>query len=417
MALSDGFTIVVPTRDDPDSCIELLIALMVDNVHLGVPIHVLFVVNDTAERHTDLLLKVASDGCFSPLRVRLLRASSDFLTCEESIMDTLGRNLDEVDSHFLIIGNTDRVILTALPAALQYMREQELDLLLVGVTNREVHRGEVIRQHSTTPRHLNPKNRLSAIESIGHEIYSDAISDYGPEALGYLGCQIYRKEFFRELCPAITAMPEPLWAIVFGTLELTTQHHRRVGYTPEIVAMRIDCLQYGADSGEHPPDWWVVRSRTERGFSKHLMLAMITNSLQLSQGPFEILVNAQVVISVRGSSQYVFSNFLYMFVEQLRNVTRECLRDRGYQYSWGELQDIVRFGKRLTGVETGLPDEERACISAWLQSFGAIGDYSNAGIVEELMASADSVLTLLDRRPAMERWIASLQPSPMVLTA
>jgi hypothetical protein len=416
MALSNGITIVVPTRDDPDSCIELLIALMVDNVHLALSIHVLFLVNDTTERHTDLLLKVASDGCFSPLRPRLLRTSSDFLTCEESILDTLGQNLDEVDSHFLIIGNSDRVILTALPAALQSMRDHELDLLLVGVMNREVHQGKVIRQHSTTPRHLNPKNRLSADESIGHEIYSDAMSDYGPEALGYLGCQIYSKEFFRELCPVMAAMPEPLWAIVFSTLELTTQKQWKVGYTPEIVAMRIDCLQYGANSGEHPPDWWVVRSRTERGLSKHLILAMIANSLQLSQRPFEILVNAQVVVSLRGSSQYVFSNFLYMFVEQLRNVARDCLGDRDYQYSWSELRDIVRFGKRLKTVETGLPGEERACISAWLQSFGAIGDYSNARILQELMASADSVLTLLDRRPAMERWIASLQPSPMVLT-
>jgi hypothetical protein len=413
-----ALTIVVPTRDDPDSCIELLIALMVDNVHLGLPLRVVFLVNDTVERNTDLLKKVASDGCFSPLRPRLLRASRDFLTCEESILDTLGKNLDAVDSNFLIIGNSDRVMLGAVPAALQYLREHELDLLLVGVMNREVHQGKIIRQHSLTPRHLNFKNRLGTTDSTGKDIFSDAMSDYGPEAYaGYLGCQIYSKEFFRELCPVVAAMPEPLWAIAFGTLELTTRQEWRVGYSPEILAMRVDRLTYGADSGEHPPEWWPIRSRTARGFSKHLTLAMICNSLQLSPGPFQTLVNCQVVTSPRGSSQYLFSNFLFMFVEQMRNLARECYRDRGYQYSRSELQDIVRFGKRLRSVEAGLPAEELSCISAWLESFGMIGDYSNPQNLEGLMASADAVLTLLDRRPGMERWVASLQPSPLVMMA
>jgi hypothetical protein len=413
-----AFSIVIPTRDDPDSCIELLIALMVDNVHLQLPLRVLFLVNDTVERHTALLQRVASDACFSPLKPRLLRASRDFLTCEESILDTLGEDPDAVDSHFLIIGNSDRVMLAALPAALRYMWEHELDLLLVGVLNREVYRGKIIRQHSMTPRHLNSKNRLSGNDSFGNDIFSDAMSDYGPHPYtGYLGCQIYTKGFFLELCPIVAAMPEPLWAIALGALELTTQKQWKVGFTPEIVTMRVDHLQYGANSGEHGPDWWVVRSRTERGFSKDLALAMISNSLELSPRPFQTLVNAQVVTNARGSSQYVFSNFLFMFVEQLRILAGECFRDRGYQYSWSELRDIIRFGKRLDTVETGLPPEERACISAWLQSFGVIGDYSNPRHLQGLMESADAVLTLLDRRPGMERWIASLQPSPLVMTA
>jgi hypothetical protein len=413
-----GLSIVVPTRDDPDSCIELLIALMVDNVHLALPLSVLFLVNDTVERHTASLERVVSDACFSPLRPRLLRAGSNFLTCEESILDTLGKNLDAVDSYFLIIGNSDRVMLAAVPAALRYMQEHALDLLLVGVVNREIHQGKVVRQQSMTPRHLNSKNRLGVEDSWGSDIFSEAMSDYGPEGYaGYLGCQIYSKQFFQELCPIVAAMPEPLWALAFGTLELTTQKQWRVGYTPEILAMRIDRLLYGADSGEHPPDWWPIRSRTERGFSKHLTLTMISNSLELSAGPFQTLVNAQLVTSRRGSSQYEFSNFLFAFVEQMRNLARECFRDRGYQYSWSELRDIIRFGKRLGTVEIGLPAEEHACISTWLQSFGVIGDYSNPQNLHGLMASADAVLTLLDRRPGMERWIASLQPSPLVMTA
>jgi hypothetical protein len=418
VTLSNRLTIVVPTRDDPDSCIELLIALMVDNVHLALSLQVLFLANDTVERHTALLDKVVCDPCFSPLQPRLLRASRNFLTCEESILDTLGNNLDAADSYFIIIGNSDRVMLAAVPAALHYMQEHALDLLLVGVINREVHQGKTVRQQSMTPRHLNSKNRLNANDCFGSDIFSDAMSDYGPEAYaGYLGCQIYSKEFFRELCPIVAAMPEPLWALAFGTLELTTQKEWRVGYTPEILAVRVDRLLYGADSGEHPPDWWPIRSRTERGFSKHLTLAMISNSLQLSSAPFETLVNAQLVTSCRGSSQYEFSNFLFVFVEQFRNLARECSRDRGYQYSWNELQDIIRFGKRLRTVETGLPAEEHAYISAWLQSFGVIADYSNPENLHRLMISADAVLTLLDRRPGMERWVASLQPSPVVKSA
>jgi hypothetical protein len=200
-------------------------------------------------------------------------------------------------------------------------------------------------------------------------------------------------------------------------LELTSQKQWRVGYTPEILAMRVDRLLYGADSGEHPPDWWPIRARTERGFSKHLTLAMITNSLQLSPAPFETLVNAQLVTSRRGSSQYEFSNFLFVFVEQFRNLARECSRDRGYQYSLSELQDIIRFGKRLQTVETGLPAEEHACLSAWLQGFGVIADYSNPENLHRLIATADAMLTLLDQRPGMERWVASLQTSPLVMTA
>jgi hypothetical protein len=418
MTLSNRLTIVVPTRDDPDSCVELLVALMVDNVHLALSLRVLFLANDTMERHTALLEKVVGDACFSALQPRLLRASRDFLTCEESILDTLGNNLDVVDGHFIIIGNSDRVMLAAVPEALLYMQEHALDLLLVGVINREVYQGKVVRQQSMTPRHLNSKNRLSANDSFGSDTFSNAMSDYGPEAYaGYLGCQIYSKEFFRELCPIVATMPEPLWALAFGTLELTTQKQWRVGYTPAILALRVDRLLYGADSGEHPPDWWPIRSRTERGFSKHLTLAMISNSLQLSPPPFETLVNAQLVTSRRGSSQYEFSNFLFVFVEQFRNLARECSRDRGYRYSWSELRDITRFGERLRTAETGLPAEEHARISAWLQSFEVLADYSNPENLHRLMTSADAMLTLLDRRPGMERWVASLQTSPLVMTA
>jgi hypothetical protein len=410
---SEALTIVVPTRDDPESCKELLIALMVQNVHLALPLRVVFLANDTMECHTDLLQQLVSSNCFVSLQPRLLRARQNFLTCEESILDTLAANMDAVDDHFVIVGNTDRVVLAALPGALEYIRAHKLDLLLVGVMNREVHLGKIIRQVYMTPRHLNPKNRLGAANCVGPAIFSDAMSDYGPEAYtGYLGCQIYTRRFFCELRPIVAAMPEPLWAIALGTLELTTQKHWRVGYTPEVVTMRVDHLLYGPNSGEHPPDWWPIRSRMRRGFSKHLTLTWITNSLRLSSGAFQILVNAQVVISPRGSYRYIFSNFLYRFVEQVRDLTRLSFQDRGYRYSASELQDVVSFGKRLRDVEIGLPAEQHAFVSTWLEHFAMIKDYSNLRAINDFIQGADTVLMLLDRRPGMERWFAHLQLSP-----
>jgi hypothetical protein len=413
MKFPNAFTVVIPTRNNAEGCQELLIALMVDNVHLALPLRVLFLVNDTSQSHTNLLRQVVSLECFASLKPRILRASQNFLTCDESIMDTLGENLDAVDDYFVMIGNSDRIVLPALQGALKYIQDHELDLLLVGVMNREMHRGKVMRQHSMTPRHINPKNRLSSTNSFGPDIFSDAMSDYGPEAYtGYLGCQIFSRKFFAALKPVVAAMPT-LWALCLGVLELTARTEWRIGCFPEIVTMRVDHLLYGPNSPQHPPDWWATHSRTERGFSKHLMLPMITNSLCLSEAAFRTLVNAQMVTSPRGSSQYNFSNFLYRFVEQVRDLARICFQDRGYQYSASELQDVVRFGERLSTVEIGLPTEQHAAICTWLQSFGIIGDYSNPRNLHELMASADAVLTLLDRRPGMERWAAFLQPSPI----
>jgi hypothetical protein len=51
-----------------------------------------------------------------------------------------------------------------------------------------------------------------------------------------------------------------------------------------------------------------------------------------------------------------------------------------------------------------------------LQSFGIIAGYSNPENLHRLMTSADAMLTLLDRRPGMERWVASLQASPLVIS-
>ena len=74
MAAADSLTIVVPTRDDADSCTELLHALMAENRQQAVPVRVLFLANDTVEHHTASLQITVSDPYFSPLRPHLLRA-------------------------------------------------------------------------------------------------------------------------------------------------------------------------------------------------------------------------------------------------------------------------------------------------------------------------------------------------------
>src|SRR5512140_1271576 len=162
MAGLDSFTIVVPTRDDPARCQQLLEGLIRDNAQAGLALHAVFLVNDTGAGATNRLQETISNEAFASLQPRLLHADRNFPTVEENIRHTLGANLDAVDNQFLVIGNSDQVNLGALGDAVAYLRKHQLDLLLVGVMNREVHEGKPVRQLYTTPRHLNPKNRLAA---------------------------------------------------------------------------------------------------------------------------------------------------------------------------------------------------------------------------------------------------------------
>jgi hypothetical protein len=405
----DSFTIVIPTRDNPASCEQVLDALLLESAGIDLPLRVTFLVNDTGASATSRLEETIGEGRFATLRPRFLRAERNHPTVEENIRHTLGANLDAVDEHFLIIGNSDHVHLGVLRDAAQYLRKHQLDLLLVGVINCEVYEGKTARQFYATPRHLNPKNRLRAGSSYGKDIFSDVMMDYGPvDYLAYIGCQIYSKAFFRAMCAVQAALPEPLYSIPVATLELTTRQQWVVGFFPEVVVTRIDHLQYGENSAQQPPDWWVVRSRTDRGLSGDLLCSVITNSLQLSPEAFATLVNSQMVAMSRGQSQYVFWNFLFVLVKQISHRVRDALSHAPLRYSAGELQDIVAFGHRLSAVDIGLSAPESATICAWLQYFGLIGDYSDPDMIRKLISGLGLVLTLLDSRSGMERWIASL---------
>lgn len=409
MAISDSFTIVVPTRDDPIRCQHMLESMIQPNTHPELSIRVVFLVNDTGTDATDRLEETISAGRFASLQPRLLHATQNFPTVEENIRHTLGGNLDAVDEHFLIVGNSDQVELGALRGAIGYLRAHQLDLLLIGASNREIYEGKAVRQLYSTPRHLNPKNRLVPGNCHGKNTFSDAIADYGPvDYLAFIGCQIYTKRFFRELCRIQSELPEPLYSIPIASLELSTRQDWDIGFYPDVVVTRIDHLQYGVNSAQQPPDWWVFRSRTDRGLSRHILLAVISNSSHLSPSAFETLVNSHTVSIPRGCPQYFFSNFLFSFVQQACNSVRFATKDATLRYCTSELCDIVKFGKRLGEIEIGLPSDKQELISAWLQLFGVIGDYSQPAKIAELMSASAAVLTLLDGRPGMERWVSQL---------
>src|ERR1017187_10039607 len=105
MTSLDSFTIVVPTRDDPGRCTQLLDSLIQQGTQVGFALRVVFLVNDTGTDVTGQLDKTISHERFSSLQPRLLHATRNHLTVEENILHTLGDNLDVVDEHFLIIGN------------------------------------------------------------------------------------------------------------------------------------------------------------------------------------------------------------------------------------------------------------------------------------------------------------------------
>ena len=403
------FTIVIPTRDNAESCRKVLEQLVDQGEQSGRGLRVVFLVNDTSAAMTSGLQEAIAGERFVGLRPTLLYATQNWPTVEENIRHTLGERLDQVDEHFLIVGNSDSVNLSALREAQQYLVEHALDLLLIGVLNRETYEGRAVRQMYSTPRHLHPKNRLPAAKTHGKHVFADAMHDYGPvDYLAYIGCQIYTKPFFRAMMIVQAGLAEPVYSIPLACLQLALQEEWSYGFWPDVVALRVDHLQYGANSGEQPPEWWVVRQRTERGLSPHLLLAVLSSSLQLSASAFEALVNASTVSIVRGQPQYVYSNLLHLLVQQICAYTRQGALDARQRYSDAELADIVAFGERLAAANLKMDPEQQRLMSAWLRQFLRAGDFSEPQKIEELLSPMATILNWLDGRPQMERWVAQL---------
>jgi len=409
MPTQNAFTIVIPTRDDPAICRKAMDSLLLQPMPGELNIRVVFLVNDTRSDAFALLQDAAQEERFRPLKPLLLQARQDWPTVEENIRHTLGERLDTVDERFLIVGNSDIVDLDALAKALRYLLEHELELLLIGVLNREVYQGKPVRQIYTTPRHLNPKNRLPATACHGKTIFADTVNDYGAvDYLAFIGCQIYTKAFFQRMSSVQVELVEPLYSIPMATLEATTRQECRVGFWPEIVVARIDHLQAGPNSGEQPVNWWIVKQRTDRGLSNHLMFSVLSSSLRLSKSAFEVFINSQSVSTPRARSQYVFSNVLFSLVQQICVYIRLGLENPSMRYSPVELQEIASFGERLHNSVRGLHAEHAEIIGRWLMSFASIRDYADQKAIAKLLAPSEAVLKLLDMRQGMERWIAQL---------
>jgi hypothetical protein len=66
----------------------------------------------------------------------------------------------------------------------------------------------------------------------------------------------------------------------------------------------------------------------------------------------------------------------------------------------------VRFGARLKTADIGLSEHTREMIGEWLQHFNDVHDYSNSEVIEKLVSGAVAILTLLNARVGMERWVA-----------
>jgi hypothetical protein len=395
-----SFTVVVPTRDGAPACRQLLDFLKKENESVGLDLRVVFLGNDTQASAREAVRAMVTEEKYASLRPVFLQADQEYSTVEENIRYTLGKNLTAVDEHFLIIGNTDQVNMATLRDALQYIEEHRIDLLLVGVINREVYNGKTLRQFYATPRHFNAKNLVDAKRCHGADIFAKSMTDYGPVDYNcFIGAQIYTKQFFVESCAVQETMPEQIYSIPLSTLEVTMRKEWNVGFFPEVVSIRIDELEHPVSAG---------RQRTNRGLSNHILFSAVSNTLNLSMAAFATVVNSQAVSIRRGAPQYLYSNFLHNFVEQISSYIRLSPQDAALRYSATEIADIVRFGKRLQQVDIGLPADQKSAICTWLQQFGVLGDLSDQKKIDALLAGSAPVLQLLALRPDMERWVAQL---------
>jgi hypothetical protein len=405
MARTGPFTIVIPTHNDPAQCQLVLESLIAENAAVQLDLRVVFLANDTLPGATERLEEIASGERYAALEPRVWRARSPWPVSEGNVRHTLGENLNEIAAEFLIIGNTDRVSLAVLKEAWAYLLENQLDLLLVGIINREAFRGKPMRHLYFPPRHMFPKNHLLHGKGYGTTTFADAMLDNGPiDYLSFIGCQIYTHKFFREMCALYDEFPESLYVQSIATLELTMRKDWQVGFFPSVVVVRVYVLPDDGSLELVNND----RYRTDRGLSRHTFLCAVTNSLYLSQAAFSIFVNSQSVSLRFANPQYMYSNVLWRLASEFSGMLAGATRDPTCRYTAGEMQDVVAFARRLRTVDIGLRAEQKELVCAWIEQFDMLGDYKDPGIIKYLVATGQGVLGLLDVRKNMERWLVHL---------
>ena len=282
------------------------------------------------------------------------------------------------------------------------MEEQRVDLLLVGLMNCESWEKKIIRALYTTPRHFYRRNFLSQDNCTGPGIFGDVMLDYGPvDYLAYIGCQIYTKPFFKELCGI--KISDPLYSLPLGTLELSERHKYNIGFYHDVVLHRIDVLNFGPTDGRNPPDWWVEKSRTLRGLSANLSMAVVSGSRDLSDSAFAKLANANTVAIRRAEPVYIYWNFLSSIIRQFLGTFIQSQKDPTHRYAPSEVADIVHFGARLEKVDLRMPDGNQAKLCDWLKRFGVTAGSDIPAIQQWIMESAP-VFAAADARPQTGLW-------------
>src|SRR5258708_4732025 len=130
MITKEPFGIVVPTRNDPERCLDIVrrISADVEQSKILRPIQVILLVNDTDTETAKATENAVIGAGIKNIAVRFIFSPQNYLTVEENIFRNLGDNLATLTDKFIIPGNSDRIQIDALMTAIDEMETHGLDL-------------------------------------------------------------------------------------------------------------------------------------------------------------------------------------------------------------------------------------------------------------------------------------------------
>lgn len=408
MSTVKHFTIVVPTRDAPQLCIDRLQHISSESQRAGFDrrIKIIFLVNDSAPGVSGHLREALPIDAHPHLDIEIIQSAQNYLTVEENIKKNLQPNLDLLSDQFILIGNSDTINFPLLKQALDFMDSHKADLLMIGVNNCEAWEKKIVRQMNCTPRWFNKPNYLSAENCVGIDVFGHVMLDYGPmDYLAYIGCQIYTKDFFRALLGV--ELKEPLYSLPLGTLEVSERGQHRIGFFHDMVVNRIDNLNFGPQNPAYPPEWWILQSRLKRGRSADIHLSIISSSTGLSDSALSKLARSYMVSLKRAEPTYIYRNFLSTIVRQNFTSFINSQKDASYRLVFDEVMDIVRFGMRLESIDLGMTPENQAVLCHWLKRYYLILGQDNMDALSQWLRDSSAAFVAADARPHTEVWAVS----------
>jgi hypothetical protein len=372
MAFFTSFGIIVPTRNAPASrCVEIAQRMHFQSTknEFRFPLKIIFLVNDSEPEFSAQLPEALAAAAMKGIEIDVLYSDQDYATVEENLKNNLARHADRLPDAFLIIGNSDVVDFGALQGALDFIEQNHCDLLLVAVQNCEFWDGKIIRAVHSTPDVgvFEKTNRLSRQNVCGPDVFADVLHDYGPvDYLAYIGCQIYTKKLFLDLCRV--QIREPLYSLPVGTLELASRGMYQIGFYHSLVTYRIDVLNFGPDNPAQPSNWWVSLSRVKRGLSKECALSVVSSSLDLGDKAFETLIKCNLMSVVRAEGRYIHRPYLSSLLHLLYDTFMRTREDRDYRLAHSEILDVMAFGERLEKIDLGIGAAAQTLVCEWLKN-------------------------------------------------